>query len=256
MTDRRGILDPDAAARHFRLTRYPPAADLAHLVDRHWVVEWSLAAPYTQEVVTHPTFHMAFEPDADLIYGVVTKRFRRRLERSGMVVATKFRPGGFHPFHPVPAHTLTDRVIPVADVFAGPSPRSGDERERIAAMEALLRAHDPPDDPRVAEIGDLYAAILADPGITRVEQLCALAGCSRRTLQRLFREYVGVTPKWVLQRVRLHEAAERMAAGERDWAGLALELGFFDQAHFIKAFKAVIGRSPADYGLHTDAHGA
>ena len=53
-----------------------------------------------------------------------------------------------------------------------------------------------------------------------------------------------MTPKWVLQRVRLHEAADRMADGEKDWPRLALELGYFDQAHFIKAFKAAIGLSP------------
>ena len=117
-------------------------------------------------------------------------------------------------------------------------------------MEEGLRAHGFEDDPRVAEIGALYEAMLAAEA-TSVEELCAHAGYSKRTLQRLFREYVGVTPKWVLQRIRLHEAAERMADGEGDWPRLALDLGYFDQAHFIKAFKAVIGRTPADYGLKT-----
>ena len=248
LESRRGILDPDAADRHFRLTRYLPSPDLAHLVDRHWVVAWSLEQPFTQEVVTHPAFNMAFEPEADLIYGVVTQRFRRQLRREGIVVATKFRPGGFHPFHPVSAHTLTDRTIPVSAVFA-PMAIAGDELERIAAMEAGMRAKEPADDPRVAEIGELYSAMLKGP--MTVEELGALAGYSKRTLQRLFREYVGVSPKWVLQRIRLHEAADRMADGEQDWPRLALELGYFDQAHFIKAFKAVIGRSPADYGLNT-----
>jgi AraC-like DNA-binding protein len=242
---RRGILNPDAAARHFRLTRYPPPADLAHLVDRHWVVEWDLEQPHTQEVVSHPSFHMVLEPDAELIYGVVTQRFRRQLRRSGIAVATKFRPGGFHPFHPVSAHTLTDRTIAVSAVFG--TIRDGDEHERIAAMEDALRAKEPADDPRVAEISELYAAMLHGP--MTVDELCSLAGYSKRTLQRLFREYVGVSPKWVLSRIRLHEAADRMAGGEHDWPRLAVELGFFDQAHFIKAFKATIGRSPADYGL-------
>jgi len=248
LDSRRGILHPEAAERHFRLTRYAPSEDLAHLVDRHWVVEWNLERPFTQEIVTHPSFHMVFEPDADLIYGVVTQRFRRQLRRSGIAVATKFRPGGFHPFHPVSAHTLTDRTIPVSAVFA-PMAIAGDELERIAAMEAGMRAKEPEDDPRVVEIGELYSAMLKGP--MTVEELGALAGYSKRTLQRLFREYVGVSPKWVLQRIRLHEAADRMADGEQDWPRLALELGYFDQAHFIKAFKASIGRSPAEYALTT-----
>ena len=70
---------------------------------------------------------------------------------------------------------------------------------------------------------------------------------SPRTMQRLFRRYVGVSPKWVLQRYRLHEAAERIAAGEQDLARLGLDLGYFDQAHFIKDFKSLVGRSPAEY---------
>jgi AraC-like DNA-binding protein len=250
LTSRRGILEPEAAERHFRLTRYAPAEDLAHLVDRYWVVAWDLREPFTQEVVTHPSFHMVFEPGGGKVYGVVTSRFRRQLTGSGHVVATKFRPGGFHPFHAVSAHTLTDRAIPIGDVFA-PFDLEGDEHAQIAAMEAGLRAHGAEPDPRVDEIAELHAAMLTDPEITRVEHLCAHAGYSKRTLQRLFREYVGVTPKWVLQRIRLHEAAERMADGEGDWAGLAVDLGYFDQAHFIKAFKAVIGRSPAEYAAVT-----
>ena len=62
--------------------------------------------------------------------------------------------------------------------------------------------------------------------------------------EALFREYVGVTPKWVIQRYRLFEAAERLASGQADGAQLAHELGYFDQAHFIRDFKAMVGKSP------------
>jgi AraC-like DNA-binding protein len=122
------------------------------------------------------------------------------------------------------------------------------DRAQIAVVEQFLRARMPAHDPHVELVGSIMRTILGTPELTRVEQLVERTGMSSRSLQRLFREYVGVTPKWVLQRVRLHEAAERIAdEPSADAAMLALDLGYFDQAHFIKDFKAVVGRSPAEY---------
>ena len=74
------------------------------------------------------------------------------------------------------------------------------------------------------------------------------SGTSKRTLERLFREYVGVGPKWVIQRYRLHDAAEHAATGKAcDWADVAARLGYADQAHFIRDFKRFVGQSPAQY---------
>ena len=70
-------------------------------------------------------------------------------------------------------------------------------------------------------------------------------GVSVRTVQRLFSEYVGVGPKWVLQRYRLHEALAQLHAGaDTDWARFALGLGYYDQAHFVRDFRALVGRTP------------
>jgi len=67
-------------------------------------------------------------------------------------------------------------------------------------------------------------------------------------LQRLFSQYVGVSPKWVIQRYRLHEVAERLADDKAvDCTEMALDLVYFDQAHFIKDFKAIVGWTPAEY---------
>ena len=110
MDDQRGILEPEQARQHFTLTRAQPAEDLAHLIERHWMVEWDLSEPFTQEIVTHPSVNIAFQ-EPPTIHGVYTGRFRQELTGSGRVIATKFRPGGFHAFHPVPAVTLTDQVI-------------------------------------------------------------------------------------------------------------------------------------------------
>src|SRR6201995_5468027 len=97
-TSRRGILRPDAARRHYRLTRYAPAADLAHLVERHLIVEWGPRAPFTQGLVTHPVVNLVFERRVALVHGVITGRGAKTIAGRGKAVGVKFRPGGFHPF--------------------------------------------------------------------------------------------------------------------------------------------------------------
>jgi AraC-like DNA-binding protein len=81
-----------------------------------------------------------------------------------------------------------------------------------------------------------------------VTQVAQTVGVSPRSLQRLFRTYVGVSPKWLIRRYRLQEAAARAEAGEtQNWSALALSLGYFDQAHFVNDFKRMIGLPPGEY---------
>jgi AraC-like DNA-binding protein len=95
---------------------------------------------------------------------------------------------------------------------------------------------------------DVARTMREGPAELRVADVAARHGVSVRTLQRLFRRHVGVSPKWVLQRYRLHEAAERMAAGEAtDLASLAQDLGYFDQAHFGNDFRRYVGVPPSAY---------
>jgi AraC-like DNA-binding protein len=253
----RGILGPEAVGRVFSLRRSPPAADLAHLVERHWVVRWDLGdrPPYRQEVVTHPCVNLVFEPHGAAVFGVHRRRDVRMLSGHGWAVGVKFRPGGFSGFLGRPVHEITDRALSPAAVFgdagaalAADAAERADAADKIALAEAFLRARMPPPDPEVELVQAVVVDMLGvDPGST-VAQIARRHAVSTRTLQRLFRRHVGVGPKWVLRRYRLQEAAEQLAAGERsDWTRLALDLGYFDHAHFIRDFRAVVGRSPAEY---------
>jgi AraC-like DNA-binding protein len=81
-----------------------------------------------------------------------------------------------------------------------------------------------------------------------VADLARRAAMGQRSLQRLFGEYVGASPKWVIRRYRLHELVEKSNSGsELDWPQLALDLGYFDQAHLINDFKSIVGYSPTEY---------
>jgi AraC-like DNA-binding protein len=106
----------------------------------------------------------------------------------------------------------------------------------------------PPADEMVGVVGGIIESIGADRTINRVDELAVQVGLSERALQRLFGDYVGVPPKWVIRRFRLHDAASRLAnAEELDLTHLAQELGYADQAHFARDFKAIVGRSPSNY---------
>jgi AraC-like DNA-binding protein len=118
----------------------------------------------------------------------------------------------------------------------------------MEAANALLRTALPAPDPQVDRIAAILRAAESTPGLTQVAELAAAAHMSVRSLQELFSEYVGVSPKWVIRRFRLHEAADRLAQGaDVDLAALAQGLGYFDQAHFTSDFRRLVGKSPGRY---------
>ena len=100
----------------------------------------------------------------------------------------------------------------------------------------------------VDEVRALVEQAETDRGLTRAEDLAARGTMSLRSLQRLFTDYVGIGPKWVIMRFRILDAAAAAHDGEPvDWATLAVELGFTDQAHLTRAFTSVVGTPPATY---------
>ncbi|TDD65226.1 AraC family transcriptional regulator, partial [Actinomadura darangshiensis] len=164
-------------------------------------------------------------------------------------------PGGFRPFTGAPVATLTGRFAAVEEVFgAEGAALSADvfacarAEDAVARLERFLAARGPEPDPSAERAAEVVDRIASQPGLVRVDDLAAGIGLSPRSLQRLFHEYVGIGPKWVIRRFRMQEAAERAASGTAvDWAELAAELGYADQAHFTRDFTAAVGTSPAKY---------
>jgi AraC-like DNA-binding protein len=255
----RGVLAPRFDTGRFSHERQPPCAALADLVEHYWHVAWDMRGnpPQTQETLPHPSVHLVVEPDAAAIYGVHTARYTKLLAGQGFAFGIKFRPGGFQPFLGRAVATIADSRLAPDAVFGAAAPAyvrqvraCGDARARFAAAEALLLARLPQLKPHadVARANALVAAIAADNGMVTVDALASQSGLNKRSLQRLFQHYVGVGPKWVIKRYRMHEAVAQLQAGAPvKLAQLALELGYFDQAHFINEFTALVGKPPGEY---------
>jgi AraC-like DNA-binding protein len=254
----RGILRPAEGHQRFQLARYPPAPDLEPLVEFYWTVRWDLRGqdPYAQETLPSPSVHLVFERGNSRVWGVVTGKFTRVLRDVGHVFAVKFTPGGFAPLVGFPVSHLTNATTAARDLF-GPAAETlerkllarADERELVTLVEDFLRERLPAgEDAHLALVRRIVACIAARREITAVDDVVARCGVGKRTLQRLFSQYVGVSPKWVIKRYRLHEVAARLDAGEGfDWPSLVVELGYTDQTHLIKDFKAIVGTTPTEY---------
>ncbi|MEU1602482.1 AraC family transcriptional regulator [Micromonospora matsumotoense] len=123
----------------------------------------------------------------------------------------------------------------------------GTDDERRRALDAFLLAWAPQPDPATVEAITLAETIRTDRSVLRVDDFARRHGLSVRRLQRLFLDHVGVGPKWVIRRYRLLEAVEQVVTGLPDWATLAADLGYSDQAHLSRDFAAVTGRTPTGY---------
>lgn len=257
VTKPRGVLHLEKGRQNFKLDRRMPPDDLATTVEHFWAVAWDLTGypPYSSETLPHPSVHLVFENDAAEITGVMRGRFAKTLTGRGEAFGIKFRPGGFHAFCKAPLSQLTDRRSDPEKIFGKAWRKFADAMAAAKGIDAktecatsFLRGVNPTHDADALLAQKITHTILNDSTLGKVDTLVEVFGLSKRQLQRLFKIYVGVNPKWVIERYRMHEALERLEAkGKPDFARLAHALGYYDQAHFIRAFRKMTGKSPGAY---------
>jgi len=253
--DTRGIVRPGAGLRKFRLDRFEPSPEVARFVDRYWLSTWHLppGERHEQQVLVHPVVNIVFDTAAGqmVVSGVQRRTYTRVLEGHGSGLGVMFRPGGFRPFLGEAVSTLTDKLLPLVDVLPelAEAMPDGHADERTAKQVDELLQDMVPAEPQPSETTTAWAELaVRDRTLHRVDQLAAAAGVGVRALQRAFQDHVGIGPKYVLRRYRLYEAGERAARDEDvDWAQLAADLGYADQAHLTREFTAAFGVPPARY---------
>jgi AraC-like DNA-binding protein len=263
-----GVLRPDELARHVERGHGQASPAAGRWVENHWWLRWDLgdSRSFTSQVLPHPTCSLTVElgdhprpalprGHAVVITGVVTNRFEVDVRGWGRVVGSKFRPGGLAALTGRSASQWTDAVVPAAGVLppalcatlADPDLAASPD-EWAAAAEAGLLGLQPPPDPRYDQLLAIVADMLGDRSLLNVAEVAQRHDVTPRTLQRLFTHYVGVGPKWVLARYRLHDVVTELDDGhDGTLTDLAHRYGWYDQAHFIRDFVAQVGVTPGQY---------
>ncbi|MGH9723125.1 MAG: AraC family transcriptional regulator [Bryobacteraceae bacterium] len=179
-----------------------------------------------------------------------------RLRATGQVnvIGVRFLPGGAYPFLRFPLGEITGRIEELANVWRAAARELLEQLQegvctgrRVALVDDFLTARladrrAPETDAAVASTID---AIVRSGGRRPVASLHRDAGLSTRQLERRFERAVGLKPK-MFARVMRFQNAVRNAPQVRA-ADLAVECGYYDQAHMIRDFKQFCGTTPAEY---------
>jgi AraC-like DNA-binding protein len=270
--DSRGIIDPGRFQQRVTLTRFPPGPALAGLIEFFWLVSYQLpeGTVHSQQLITHPCVNLSVahgqvgddgrpRPLEATLTGVPRRLYTRRIAGTGWAVAAKSTPGGFGAFVTGSVADLTDRVIPPSEVLdlddaalVAEVASAKTELEQVAVLEAelirLVEVADPSRRRTALEVAQISAVTERDRSIRTLADLAAASGIGARTLQRLFNEFAGISPTWVLRRYRLLDVAESVRHGQSVvWAQVAADLGYSDQAHLVRDFRSAVGTTPAAY---------
>jgi AraC-like DNA-binding protein len=166
-----------------------------------------------------------------------------------LLVGARFHPGMWSSFLRVPGDRVTDRVVPLEDLWGSRAKEllnhlsaasSAEECSRL--IEAAMPSIGSPD-----RVQRALGWLTHRQGLVSLDELAAQAGYSMRQFRRLCLEQTGLTPKFLARIVRFRHALSRIHVRPRQFAEFALDCGYYDQAHFINEFRELSGRTPSVY---------
>lgn len=238
--------------------RYAPSPALADVVRRFWMPVWSLppGARSVQRVLQYPVCLVVVAHDYALLVGPTSGLATQELTGTGWAVGTMLQPAAGTTLAGGPVDRLTDTAVPLPDddlaqavraAIAGDAEDPARREAAVAVLEERLVGLLPVDEEGLL-VNAVVEYVEGDRAVHRVSQVCEKFALTERTLQRLTKSRIGLSPKWLIQRRRLHEAAEQLREETPpDLARVAADLGYADQAHFGRDFKAVTGLTPGEF---------
>ena len=223
------------------------------LVRHVWLVTWELppGVARAQRVLSYPAVNIVFEPDSVALYGPDSRVDTRELRGTGWAVGILFRPAAGSVLTRTDARELVRRAPDGEPVSDAPARRvsdnlaPGDRTRLVGVLRSWLRPRAELIDERGLALNRVCDSAENDEAIVRVADLAASVGMSSRTLERLTRERLGVSPKWLIECRRMQNAATQLYSGTAtELSMLAAELGFVDYAHFSRRYAAILAETP------------
>jgi AraC-like DNA-binding protein len=180
-------------------------------------------------------------------------------------IGVYFKPGGAFPFLRMPAGELRDATVSLDTLWGAAAVdlrhqllEAPAHQARFQILERVLLSELKRDFDRQCAVGFALRRFMAQPHVTTIAGVTGEIGLSPKKFIQVFRDETGFTPKVFCRIRRFQQALGLMHAGEGgrsvEWADVALDCGYFDQAHFIHDFRAFSGINPTTYLARRTQH--
>lgn len=230
---------------------YPPHPALAPYVACYWSV--ASAAEVRNRVLPDACIDIVFAGSLKVV-GAMRRAAVLMVSQEQAAAGIRFKPGGAAAFLRLPLHEVTDEQLPL-DALWGCEGEMLSERlmtvfstsDRIGLLEATL-LH------RLASITQYnptvqYALhiIRRSQGNVSVTTLRTTLALSERQLERSLQQATGLAPRELTRITRFQQAVHLLRRPGISLTETAHQAGYYDQAHFIRDFKALAGVTPGGY---------
>ena len=255
--------DPHRELADLGFERLPPSPWLRDVVQCYWGARARLTTPRVENLYPDGGWGLSFSfgdpplsaADAGAggsLDGVTARRRELALAGAIDLFGVRFQPGAASWLLGAALPEVRDRVVSLDDV-GGILARLEDRlseadstTERAALFEEqVCRRIDLRSPGLVASASTLVQQF---GGLVRIDEVAARLGVSQRQLERTFRSHVGLTPKTLARLARLRRARLALKlTRDRKLVDVALDAGYFDQAHFTRDFRELVGMTPGRY---------
>lgn len=255
-----------------KFVRINPDPAVQHLIECYWIIESMETQAREEKIIpdgfTELIFHYgdAYVSNLNndkqtqvhnLLAGQISNYFYINNTGISGMVAVKLKPAGLAQLFGIEMSNYTDKVVDIAQL--------NDERLfELCGLIVPFAAEDTVkkifDDyfmrmVRSAKTSTVTAAIdliFETNGMAPVKDLANIAGVGERQLERLFKKYVGLSPKYYARIIRFNYIFKLIQAHDTPWADIVYQAGYYDQSHFIRNFKAFTGEDPSSYFFEED----
>jgi AraC-like DNA-binding protein len=250
-----------------KFIRIAPHSDLTQLIECYWMMQNDDPTPRIEKIIPDGFTELIFNygsvykaktdkewhvQSPNLLAGQISSYFY--LENTGPTgsFAIKLKPAALTQLFNLNMHQYLDKIV---DLDTFPNQQLSTLKDELLPFEnedhlkLVLDNYFIELNKNVAKnpLKDTINLIFNSNGMASVAEMTTVAGVGERQLERLFKKYIGLSPKYYARIIRFNYIFQLIKSKNSSWAEIVYQSGYYDQSHFILNFKAFTGEDPSSY---------